>query len=48
MHRRPGPYSYRTLTAPVDIRAVTDLRVSLRGAVRPARLEFSGRAGVGT
>ncbi|MFJ5830821.1 glycoside hydrolase family 3 C-terminal domain-containing protein [Streptomyces sp. NPDC093089] len=37
-----GPYAYRTLTAPVDARAVADLLVTLHGPVRLARLDFRG------
>ncbi|MGW8366236.1 glycoside hydrolase family 3 C-terminal domain-containing protein [Streptomyces wedmorensis] len=36
-----GPYTYRALTAPMDLRSVADLRVTLHGAVRLARLDFT-------
>ncbi|MFE0650898.1 glycoside hydrolase family 3 C-terminal domain-containing protein [Streptomyces sp. NPDC059534] len=37
-----GPYAYRTLSAPLEAQDVTDLRVTLRGRVRLARLDFPG------
>ncbi|MET9674472.1 glycoside hydrolase family 3 C-terminal domain-containing protein [Streptomyces sp. NPDC006482] len=37
-----GPYTYRTLTVPLEAQDVTDLRVTLRGRVRLAHVYFSG------
>ncbi|OKK03677.1 sugar hydrolase [Streptomyces sp. CB03234] len=36
-----GPYDYTTLTTPVDVRGVRDLRVALTGTVRLASLAFT-------
>ncbi|MFD7862835.1 glycoside hydrolase family 3 C-terminal domain-containing protein [Streptomyces sp. NPDC059783] len=37
-----GPYDYRAATARLDVSGTTDLRVTLRGTVRLARIAFSG------